>query len=414
MSWADGKDVWKIPSRKRGCKPFVSHPASPHELAYDRKNMFVLEDLQITVVSVSTDSRTSKTKKRKTEMDLVSRFDALDDLTEATSLYALSLGPLWPTAGGKRGAGLTRWGRRRRKAGSKRVDEVFGHAVVVLFVVSTHLQVVLRSRAGREGVLVVALFVVVVHVALSLTYKAWRPPDSVVHQPQHPSTRLTPPPNPRTSLLVLSSPPLRWLIPPSPYSPPAPKQPRISRKTIALTTLVLQNASVSLLTRLSRTSSSSPDGVLYNPAVAVFTAELVKLSISLTMLASQRVSLVNRAGGKGKGTGKKRVGVVDQAWAALSDLARNQKGECLKLAIPAALYASQNTLLYTALSNLDAATYDFLPSFFPVSFLLPLSSLLLPLLSPFCLPQLTPPLLYPQLKQISDDISGTSFHSRSL
>ncbi|BGP17135.1 hypothetical protein JCM10213_005243 [Rhodosporidiobolus nylandii] len=120
-----------------------------------------------------------------------------------------------------------------------------------------------------------------------------------------------------------------------------------SPRTIALALLVVQNASVSILTRLSRTSAS---GVLYNPAAAVFTTELVKFALSLSALARQRSRL---AGGKGRTSG-----ILGHAVAAVGDLARNQKGECVKLAVPAALYALQNTLLYTALTNLDAATYQ--------------------------------------------------------
>jgi len=145
---------------------------------------------------------------------------------------------------------------------------------------------------------------------------------------------------------------------------------RISKRTIALVLLCLQNASVSLLTRLSRTSSGP--GPLYQPAVAVFTAELVKAAVSLSMLARQRQ---RQAEGKGR-----RTGYLAHARTAVRDLAVNQKTEMLKLAVPAALYALQNTLLvrpspvplstrrdetdalldpqYTALSNLDAATYQ--------------------------------------------------------
>ncbi|GAA5902028.1 hypothetical protein JCM6882_000172 [Rhodosporidiobolus microsporus] len=97
------------------------------------------------------------------------------------------------------------------------------------------------------------------------------------------------------------------------------------------------------MTSLSRTASST--AALYNPAVAVFTAELVKASVSLAMLARQRSQLA-----RGK-KGSKGGGLLGQAAAALSDLRRNQKRECVKLAVPAALYALQNTLLLKLLTT---------------------------------------------------------------
>lgn len=112
--------------------------------------------------------------------------------------------------------------------------------------------------------------------------------------------------------------------------------PLVSRRTVALTLLLLQNASVSLLTRLSRTPLT-PGAQVYIPAVAVFSAELIKLSVSLTMLVREK-----RQVGRSKG---KRDGVYKTVQIALWDLAVNQRQEVVKLAVPAALYALQNTLL---------------------------------------------------------------------
>lgn len=108
----------------------------------------------------------------------------------------------------------------------------------------------------------------------------------------------------------------------------------VSRRTLALVLLCIQNASVSILTRLSRTARAP---VLYNPAAAVFTAEIVKASLSLAVLAWQRHTIVQRKG--------KPSSLVVQAGAAISDLLRNQRRAQLHLAVPAALYALQNTLL---------------------------------------------------------------------
>ncbi|POY70653.1 hypothetical protein BMF94_6359 [Rhodotorula taiwanensis] len=128
---------------------------------------------------------------------------------------------------------------------------------------------------------------------------------------------------------------------------PQPTTRAVSRKTVALVLLCLQNASVSILTRLSRTAHG-PN--LYNPSAAVFTAEILKGSLSLAALAYQRHGLVRSKG--------KPSTVLGQAGAAIRDLLKNQRREQLLLAVPAALYSLQNTLLYVALSNLDAATYQ--------------------------------------------------------
>ncbi|KAI5480162.1 UDP-galactose transporter [Pseudohyphozyma bogoriensis] len=110
-----------------------------------------------------------------------------------------------------------------------------------------------------------------------------------------------------------------------------------------------RNASVSLLTRLSRTPR--PGNRVYNPSVAVFVAEILKLSVSFTMLVREKAAKdANKKGG--------RVNHFASAKRALWDLAMNQRAEVIKLSVPAALYATQNTLLYIALSNLDAATYQ--------------------------------------------------------
>lgn len=122
-------------------------------------------------------------------------------------------------------------------------------------------------------------------------------------------------------------------------------KPYYTKKQLSLGLLIIQNASVSLLTRLSRIptkSSIATQSNIYSPAVAVFTAELIKVTLSLIMLTLEKLE---------KGKGKKEGNSINlmkfgkTAKRAVWDLGVNQKTEILKLAIPAALYACQNTLL---------------------------------------------------------------------
>ena len=103
----------------------------------------------------------------------------------------------------------------------------------------------------------------------------------------------------------------------------------------ALLLLVLQNASVSLLTRSSRTPKAGTP--IYLPGVAVFVAEVLKGSVSLAMLVREK-----RAEERSK---EGRAGIGKLIQRALRELGTRQRTEVFKLAIPAALYAVQNTLL---------------------------------------------------------------------
>lgn len=109
--------------------------------------------------------------------------------------------------------------------------------------------------------------------------------------------------------------------------------------SITVVMLVLQNASVSLLTRLSRTPAAGQ--AIYAPSVAVFTAEVLKFAVSLAMLARER----ERSHRRSRRKGSKGEGLVASAVGALRELFAEQRGEVVKLAVPAGLYALQNTLL---------------------------------------------------------------------
>ena len=91
-----------------------------------------------------------------------------------------------------------------------------------------------------------------------------------------------------------------------------------------------------LLMRMSRTSHVEGQP-MYLASTAVFTMELMKLVICCCVIAYQsETSLV----------------------AELTTHVVNAPMEIAKLSIPSFMYTVQNNLLYFALSNLDAATYQ--------------------------------------------------------
>lgn len=104
----------------------------------------------------------------------------------------------------------------------------------------------------------------------------------------------------------------------------------------ALLMLVAQMVGLVLLMRYSRTSQPK-DQPLYLASTAVFIMEVMKLAICCCVIAYQ-------SGGN-----------------LISELKTHviqSPGEMAKLSIPSFLYTVQNNLLYLALTNLDAATYQ--------------------------------------------------------
>lgn len=105
----------------------------------------------------------------------------------------------------------------------------------------------------------------------------------------------------------------------------------------ALFLLVAQMVGLVLLMRYSRTTARTSDQPLYLASTAVFVMEVMKLVICLVVVAVQSGS------------------------DFLSDLHHHildSPKEILKLCVPSLLYTVQNNLLYLALTNLDAATYQ--------------------------------------------------------
>ena len=106
----------------------------------------------------------------------------------------------------------------------------------------------------------------------------------------------------------------------------------------ALFLLVAQMVGLVLLMRYSRTNH--PDGQpMYLASTAVFVMEVMKLAICCFVIAYQ-------SGGLGSLLGELKLHVLQSPT------------EMAKLSVPSFLYTVQNNLLYLALSNLDAATYQ--------------------------------------------------------
>jgi UDP-sugar transporter A1/2/3 len=137
-------------------------------------------------------------------------------------------------------------------------------------------------------------------------------------------------------------------------SPSAPGKPRRRKETpsrqalmikyTALLLLVAQMVGLVLLMRYSRTqhnnNDADPQQPMYLASTAVFLMEVIKLIVCLII-----VGLQARGGGSSLG-------------AELSQHVLQSPREIFKLTLPSVLYTIQNNLLYLALTNLDAATYQ--------------------------------------------------------
>lgn len=112
----------------------------------------------------------------------------------------------------------------------------------------------------------------------------------------------------------------------------------VSMKHLSLLILLLQNSTLVLMMRYSRVNVD-PDQPMYLASTAVFFAELIKLLACVFVLAYKTKSIPRTLY-------ILRKDIVDQPQ------------EILKMLVPSGLYALQNNLLYVALSNLEAATFQ--------------------------------------------------------
>ncbi|RIB17046.1 nucleotide-sugar transporter-domain-containing protein [Gigaspora rosea] len=127
----------------------------------------------------------------------------------------------------------------------------------------------------------------------------------------------------------------------SPNHKMIPRETRIlglTRKQLSLIILVIQNSTLVLMMRYSRIRQK-PGENMYMASTAVYLAEVVKIIACLGVLLYQKKSF-----GRFCYVVQKEI--------------LGQPHETLKMFIPSALYALQNNLLYVALSNLEAATFQ--------------------------------------------------------
>ena len=103
-----------------------------------------------------------------------------------------------------------------------------------------------------------------------------------------------------------------------------------------LVILVLQTTATVLLLRYSRTRPGRP----YLASTAVMLNECCKFAVCLFSLYAQRGFSIRRS------------------WRAFRDEILGRPKETFKLVVPSGLYCLQNNLLFIALTNLDAATYQ--------------------------------------------------------
>jgi solute carrier family 35 (UDP-sugar transporter), member A1/2/3 len=116
-------------------------------------------------------------------------------------------------------------------------------------------------------------------------------------------------------------------------------------KILSLVLLVAQNSAHALLIRYSRTTAGPP----YLASTTVVVGELIKLLVSLVVVLREAAAA---RGPSGRGSGESGGAVVRQLLST-----------SLRVMVPAALYALQNNLIFVALSNLDAATFQVMYQF---------------------------------------------------
>lgn len=134
-----------------------------------------------------------------------------------------------------------------------------------------------------------------------------------------------------------------------------------SFKYIALAMLIFQNTFLIIFMSLSRTGTSSSGEVRYASSSAVASMELVKMMSCLTMIFYECCDGYVKDDNNSIKSYSFITSVTNGAKGLVITLYNevySQPYELLKVSVPSLLYTIQNNLLYYALSNLDAATFQ--------------------------------------------------------
>lgn len=110
-------------------------------------------------------------------------------------------------------------------------------------------------------------------------------------------------------------------------------------KYVSLAVLVVQTTTLVLILRYSRTSPTAEGAPRYISSTAIVSSETLKIFICILLIFKEEGSIRD---------------LLDVLWEEIVQ----SPMETAKLLIPATLYTIQNNLLFMALSNLDAATYQ--------------------------------------------------------
>jgi UDP-sugar transporter A1/2/3 len=128
-------------------------------------------------------------------------------------------------------------------------------------------------------------------------------------------------------------------------------------KQVSLITLTFQNSALILILHYSRIMPPVGDH-RYFPSTAVFLCEVLKLAISLTLALHNAARRLLPSSSPPLPNSMPQQLTASAIFQDVYDAVFSK--DSWKLAIPAALYTFQNTLLYAAIENLDAVHYQVL------------------------------------------------------